>query len=85
MKSGNEVKKKHFNKELVMTKEENEKFNNSTKSWICDYDYINTDVKRDHCYITGKCKGTAHSDSNISLKLNHKIPIVFHSLKIMPF
>ena len=51
MKSGNEVKKKHFNKELVMTKEENEKFNNSTKSWICDYDYINTNVKRDQVKI----------------------------------
>ena len=32
--------KKHFNKELVMTKENNEKFKNSTKCWICDNDYI---------------------------------------------
>ena len=27
--------KKHFNKELVMTKESNEDFKNSTKCWIC--------------------------------------------------
>ena len=32
--------KKHFNKELVMTKEDNENFRNSTKWWIYDNDYI---------------------------------------------
>ena len=41
----NEVMKKHFNKELVMTIEHNEDFKNSTKCWICDNDYIDTDVK----------------------------------------
>ena len=41
--------KKHFKKELVMTKENNENFKNSTKCWICDNDYIDNDVKvRDH-------------------------------------
>ena len=30
--------KKHFNKELVMTKKDNEDFENSTKCWICDND-----------------------------------------------
>ena len=43
------VMKKQFNKELVMTKEDNEDFE------ICDNDYIDGDVKvRDHCHITGK-------------------------------
>ena len=42
--------KKYFNKELVMTKEDNEDFENSSKCWICDDDYIDNDVKlRDHC------------------------------------
>ena len=41
--------KKHFKKELVMTKENNENFKNSTKCWTCDNDYIDNDVKvRDH-------------------------------------
>ena len=31
-----DVMKKHFDKELVMTKEDNEDFENSTKCWICD-------------------------------------------------
>ena len=28
------------NKELVMTKKDNEDFNNSTKYWICGNDYV---------------------------------------------
>ena len=78
----NEVIKKHFNKELVMTKEGNEDFKNSTKFWICGNDYIDTDVKVSvHCHINGKYRGCAHRDCNISLRLNRKIPIVFYNLK----
>ena len=76
--------KKYFNKELVMTKEDNEDFENenSTKCWICDNDYIDGDVKvRDHYHIAGKYIGSAHRDCNINVKLNHKIPVVFHNLK----
>ena len=47
--------KKHFNKELVMTKKDNEDFKNSTKCWICNDNYVEDDVKvRDPCHITGK-------------------------------
>ena len=43
--------KKYFSKELVMTKEDNENFKNSSKCWICDIDYVNNDVKvRDNCH-----------------------------------
>ena len=74
-----EVMKKHFKKELVMTKEDNENFKNSTKCCICDSDYVDNDVKiRDYCHITG---GSAHRDCNINLKLNHKISVVFRNLK----
>ena len=40
-----DVIKKYFNKELVMTKEDNEDFKNFAKCWICDNDYIENDVK----------------------------------------
>ena len=40
-----EVMKKHFSKELVMTKEDNEDFKNSTKRWICSNDYVANNVK----------------------------------------
>ena len=36
---------------------------------------------RYQCHITGKYRGTLHRDCNINVKLNHKIPIVFHNPK----
>ena len=52
--------KKHFNKELVMTKEDNENFKNSTKYWICNNDFTDNDVTvRDHYHITGKYRCSA--------------------------
>ena len=50
-----EVIKKQFNKELVMTRKDNEDFKNSAKCWICDNTYVDGDVKvKDHCHITRK-------------------------------
>ena len=47
-----------------------------------DYDYVDDDVKvRDHAHITGKFRSSEHRDCNIIVKLNHKIPILFRSLK----
>ena len=78
---------KHFNKKLVMTKED-EDFENPTKCWICDSDYVDDDddddVKvRDYCHVTDrgyiefiqrKYKiGSAHRDCRINVKLDHKI------------
>ena len=63
-----EVMKKCFNSELLITKEENEGFKNSTKCCICDNDYVDNDVKvRDHCHITGKYRSSAHRDCNINV------------------
>ena len=77
-----EVIKKYFNKESVMTKEDNEDFKNSAKCWICDNDYVHNDVKvRGYCRITEKYRDSAHGDCNINLKLNHNIPIIFKNLK----
>ena len=50
-----------------MTRKDDEDFENSSKCWICD--------------ITGNCRGSVHRYCNIKVKLNHKIPIVFHNLK----
>ena len=74
---------KHFNKKIVITKKDNEDFENPTKCSICDNDYIYlSDVKvKDHCQITGKYRGSAHRDCYINVKLNHKIPVVFHNRK----
>ena len=76
--------KKHFNQELAMTKEDNKNFKKSTKFRFYDKDYVDNDVKgRDHCHIFGKQRDSGYKDSNINIKLNHKIPAVFPNLKIM--
>ena len=76
------MRKKHFNKELVMNKKDYEDFKNSTKCWIYDNDYVDGYVKvRDACHITGKYRGSAHGDCNIKDRLKYKIPIVFCNLK----
>ena len=65
-----------------MAKEDDEDFENSSKCWISDSSYVDDDVKvRDHCHITGKYRDAAHRSCNINVKLNHKIAVVFHSLK----
>ena len=65
-----DVINKQFNKQLVMTKEDNEDFENSTKCLICDNDYIDHDLKvRSHCHITGKYRGSAQRDFNINVRL----------------
>ena len=78
--------KKHFNKKLVTIKKDNEDFGNLTKYWICDNVHIDNDVKvRDLWRITGKYRDSPHRDCNINVKLNHKIPVVFHNLKKLWF
>ena len=55
------VMKKHFNKNLFMSAEDEEKFQSSNKCWICNKLFDVADNKvRDHCYLTGKCRGSAH-------------------------
>ena len=65
---------KHFNKKLLMTKEDDEDFENSIKCWICENDYVNGNVKiRECCHITGKYRSFAQRDFSSSVKLNHNI------------
>ena len=66
-----DVMKKHFNKELVITKDDNNNFNDSTKCWVCDNDYVNKDVKvRDHCHVNGKYRRSVHRDCNVISIIN---------------
>ena len=46
---------------------------------ICDNTFFDCDVKvRDRCHITENYRGSAHRGCNINVKLNYKIPVVFH-------
>ena len=74
------VMKKYFNKNLIMTFEEEEIFQLSNKCWICDklFDLVDEKV-RDHCHISGKFRDAAHFSCN--LKISKKIPVIFHNLR----
>ena len=67
------VMKKHFNKTLIMSKEEEEQFQLSNPCWICEKLIDNDDQKvRDHCHVTGKFRDEAHWSYNITIQLTKK-------------
>ena len=72
------VIKKHFNKNLVMTVEENEKFEMTNICWICGK-LISLDESIYH--ISGKYRGVAHWGCNINLKTSKEISVIFYNLK----
>ena len=75
------VMKRHFNKNLIMTEEE-EQFQSSKTCWVCEILIENDDEKvRDHCHITGKFRGTVHWSCNINLQLTKKVPEILHNLR----
>ena len=67
------IMKKHFNKNLIMSAEEQEQFEKTEICWICDKLIENDNKVRDHCHITGKYRGAAHWSCNINLKISKKI------------
>ena len=73
------VMKKHFNKNLIMTKDE-EQLQSSSTCWICEK-LIDDEKVRDHCHITEKFRGEAHWSYNINLQLTKKVPVIFHNLR----
>ena len=74
--------KKHFNKNLIMSAEEEQRFQLSNSCWISNKLFdVGDDKVRDHCHITGKYRGAAHWSCNITLKLTKKIPVIFHNLR----
>ena len=76
------VMKKHFNKNLIMSEEEEHLFQQSNSCWICKKLIDNDEEKvRDHCHVTGKFRGAAHWSCNINLQLTKNVPVIFHNLK----
>ena len=55
------VIKKDFNKNFVMSAENEERFQSSNKCWVCDKLFDVGDNKvRDHCHVIGKYIDSAH-------------------------
>ena len=59
--------KNHFNKNLIVSEEEDKQFQSSNMCWICEKLIDNYDEKvKDHCHITGKFRDAAHWSCNKS-------------------
>ena len=69
---------KHFNKNLIMTEEE--EFQLSNMCWMCEK-LIDDKKVRDYCHINGKFRGAAYWSCNINLQLTKKVPVIFHNLR----
>ena len=70
----------HFNKNLVMSVEDERILESS--NWICNKLFAPEDNElKDHDHVTGKYRGSAHWNCNINLKLSKKAPAIFHYLK----
>ena len=80
------------NKEIEMTDEDKEAFNNATHCFLCGEGFRNTyktekeaetyKKVRDHCHFTGKYRGCAHSICNLNFCNRYvKIPVFFHNMK----
>ena len=74
--------KKHFNKNLIMSAEEEGKFQLTNSCWIFDKSFnVRDDKVRDHCHITEKYRGATHWSSNVNLKLSKNVPVIFDNLR----
>ena len=76
------IMEEYFNKNLIMTEEEEDLFQKSNNCWICKK-FINNDEKkvRNHCHVTGKFRGAAHESCNLNFQLTKKVPVIFDNLK----
>ena len=72
-----------FTKEMEMTKEDEIEYIMATHCHICEGelgDDKNYRKVRDHCHITGKYRGAAHSICNLKYKIPKFFPVIFHNL-----
>ena len=72
---------KHFNKNLIISEEEQHLFQQSN-CWICKKFIDNDEEKvKDHCHVTAKFRGAAHWNCNINFQLTKKAPLIFDNLR----
>ena len=67
---------------MIISKKEQTDFENAKSCHICTKEYNNKGVPvRDHCHVTGKYRGSAHTNCNLSYRLTNKIYVIFHNLR----
>ena len=76
------VTKNCFCRNLIMSAEEKERFEQKNICWLLVKVFEISDEKvRYHCHISRKYRGVPHWSCNINLKISKKIPLIFHNLK----
>jgi hypothetical protein len=67
---------------IPLTKSEIESHRDACTCHICDklFLFFGDAKVRDHCHLTGKYRGPAHSTCNIHYKFQNFIPVYFHNL-----
>ena len=76
------IRNTYCKKNLIITEEEEQLFQQSSSCWICEK-FIDNDNKkvRDHCHVTGKFRGAAHWNCNSNFQLTKKVSVIFHNLR----
>ena len=69
---------------IALTEEEKKSYENQQLFHKCDKEFYTDNNKemrkvRDHCYYTGKYRGTAHSKCNLNYKIVKEVPVLFHN------
>ena len=65
---------------LLVSISDEEAYNNS-QIYSISNEKLDASKVRDHCHITGKYRGAAHSICNLKLKIPRKLPITVHNLE----
>ena len=65
---------------INISEQEEESFKNAVKCYACGLD-LEEDRVRDHCHLTGKYRGAAHSKCNLRMKTPKFVPVLFHNLE----
>ena len=65
---------------IKISDQEEESFKNAVECYACGLD-LKDDRVRDHCHLTGKYRGTAHSKCNLRMRTPTFVPVLFHNLE----
>ena len=82
-KYSKKIMEEYFDKNVIMSEEEEHLFQKSNSCWICKK-FINNNNEekvRGHCHVIGKFRGAAHRKCNANLQLTKNIPVIFHNLR----
>ena len=71
---------KNTEKDIIMTQEDDENYRKNNIFRFCEK-HIESDKVRDHCQLTGKYRGPAHSICNLNVTQDQSnfIPFIFHN------